>query len=102
MKTWSIYYRQGTSCHVIKAFNGNLFATINDNIFALNEIPEHERRPKNFDLPEPIKKPKKRYIPPMSHPWKSNEFLKHVSAQSHRELPEGITYEDLWYTSAIY
>ena len=97
-----IYYRKGTSCLVVKAFDGNLFAAINDSVFALDEIPEHERISKNFDLPEPVKKTKKRYIPPMSHPWRANEFLKHVSAQVHREIPDEITYEDLWYTEAIY
>jgi len=97
-----IYYPRGTKGLVIQAFDGNLFATINDNVYALDEIPEHEHRSKNFDLPEPVKKPKKRYIPPMTHPWKSNEFLKHVSAQQHREIPDGITFEDLWYTDAIY
>jgi len=38
----------------------------------------------------------------MSHPWKAQEFSKHVAAQPHREIPEGVTYEDLWYTIASY
>jgi hypothetical protein len=25
-----------------------------------------------------------------------------VAAQPHREIPEGVTYEDLWYTIASY
>ncbi len=97
-----IYYRKGTSCLVIQAFDGNLFATINDRVLALDEIPEHHRTSRNLDLPEPVKSPEKRYIPPMSHPWKSAEFFKHVSAQPHREIPEGVSYEDLWYTQANY
>ncbi len=28
--------------------------------------------------------------------------MKHVAAQPHRDIPEEVTYEDLWYTSAIY
>jgi len=75
---------------------------INDSVHALDEIPEHEPTSKNFDLPEPVTEPKKRYIPPMSHPWKAQEFSKHVAAQPHREIPEGVTYEDLWYTIASY
>ena len=97
-----VYYPRGTKGLVIQAFDGNLFVTINNNVYALDEIPEHEHRSKHFDLPEPVKKPKKHYIPPMTHPWKSNEFLKHVSAQRHREIPDGITFEDLWYTDANY
>jgi len=97
-----VHYRKGTSCLVIQAFDGNLFATINEDVFALDEIPLHEARSRNFDLPTPPKEPRKVYIPPMGHPWRSQEFFKHVNAQPHREIPEGVTYEDLWYTSAIY
>ncbi len=96
------YYRKGTSCLVIQAFDGNLFTTINNTVHSLEKIPEHEYKSKNFSLPEPAKKPPKPYIPPMTHPWKISEFMKHVTAQPHREIPEGVTYEDLWYTSAIY
>lgn len=97
-----VHFRKGTSCLVIRAFDGNLFATIKEDVFVLEEIPKHELRSRNFDLPEPVKEPKRLYIPPMSHPWRSQEFFKHVNAQTHREIPEGITYEDLWYTTAIY
>lgn len=98
----AIYFRKGTTCLVIQAFDGNIFATIHDKVFALDEIPEHEISSRNLDIPEPVKEPKKRYIPPMSHPWKSSEFLKHVAAQPHSKIPEEVTYEDLWYTSANY
>lgn len=97
-----VYYRKGTPCLVIQAFDGDLFATINDNVFALDEIPEHELSSKNFDLPKPVKKPKKRYVPPMNHPWRSDEFLKYIGSQQHRAIPDGITYEDLLYTAANY
>ncbi|HHY15953.1 MAG TPA: ISNCY family transposase [Firmicutes bacterium] len=97
-----VYYRKGTSCLVIQAFDGRLFATVNDTVYALDEIPEHELKSKNFGLPEPEKEPKKIHIPPMNHPWRIGEFMKHVAAQPHRDIPEEVTYEDLWYTSAIY
>jgi len=98
----AVYYRKGTPCLVIQAFDGHPYAVINDSVHALEVIPEHEPLSKNFDLPEPVTEPKKRYIPPMSHPWKAQEFNKHVAAQSHREIPQGVTYEDLWYTTAVY
>lgn len=97
-----VYYRAGTSCLVIQAFDGKLFTTIKDNIFALDEIPIHEHISKNLDLPEPVKEPKKHYIPPKTHPWNASEFLKYIGAQQHLDIPEGITYEDLWYTTANY
>lgn len=96
------YYRKGTRCLVIQAFDGNLFTTINDSIFALNEIPKHASTSRNFDFSEPVKSPEERYIPSMSHPWRFGEFQKYVSAQSHREIPDGLTQEDLWYTQANY
>ena len=97
-----VHYRKGTPCLVIQAFDGQLFATINDHVFALDEIPQHASTSKNFGVPEPDKKPTKRYVPSMSHPWKSREFFRHVSAQQHREIPDGVSYEDLWYTQANY
>ncbi len=54
-----VYHRKGTAGLVIEAFDGNLFSVINDTVFALDEIPEHERVSRNFDLPKPILEPKK-------------------------------------------
>lgn len=96
------HFRKGTSSLVIEAFDGNLFTVIHDTVYALEEIPKHEKISRNFDLPAPVQEPKERYIPPISHPWKAKEFAKHVSLQPHRNIPNGVTYEDLWYTSAVY
>jgi len=97
-----VYFRKGTTCLIIEAFDGNLFSVIQDTVYALEEIPKHEKVSQNFDLPVPVKKAKGRYVPPMSHPWRTNEFEKFVKLQPHRNIPEGVTWEDLWYTSAIY
>lgn len=76
-----IYYHKGTKCLVIKAFDGNLFASINENIYALEEIPLHENVSKNFYI-QPLKeKPVQRYVPPMHHPWKKEYFSKFVNEQ---------------------
>ncbi|HHY16324.1 MAG TPA: ISNCY family transposase [Firmicutes bacterium] len=96
------YFRKGVPVMVIEAFDGNLFTVIHDTVYALEEIPQHEKHSRNFDLPEPAPEPKKRYVPPMSHPWRAGSFEKHVSLQPHRHIPDGISYEDLWYTNAIY
>ena len=65
---------------VIEAFDKKLFATIEDSIFALEEIPKIQAKSVNFDeiLPE---EPKKVYIPRMIHPWKRQSFERFVEKQ---------------------
>lgn len=72
-----------TDCLVIKAFNGNLLVTIDEQVLELKELSRNERFSKNFDeIVE--KKEKKKYIPPMSHPWKLKSFLKQIE-KSHNQ-----------------
>ena len=80
-----VYYYKGTSAMVIKAFNKELYCTIGDVVHALEEIPSHERKSNNFDFDTPVQKPKKKYIPPMSHPWKQASFEKYLKKQAHRK-----------------
>lgn len=80
---YPVYYHKGTSCMVIQAFDGQLFSCVGEKVYALEEIPEHELRSRNFDLEGLENKPKKRYIPPMSHPWKKESFDKFVQKQAH-------------------
>lgn len=78
-----IYFNYGTSCVVIKSFDDKLYATVNDTIFALDEIPEVQANSENFD--EIIEtKPRKIYIPPMTHPWKQKLFENFIEKQQHR------------------
>lgn len=65
---------------VIEAFDKKLFATVEDSIFALEEIPKIQAKSVNFDeiLPE---EPKKVYIPRMIHPWKRQSFERFVEKQ---------------------
>ena len=85
-----IYFGKGTKCMVIEAFDKKLFATVEDSIFALEEIPKVQSKSVNFDeiLPE---EPKKIYIPRMIHPWKIQSFEKFVEKQfskAQKELEE--------------
>lgn len=80
-----IYYRKGTSGLVIKAFDGQMFFSVEDKIYALDEIPKHARTSKNFDITPAQEKPIKRHIPPMSHPWKQASFERYVKNQAHRQ-----------------
>ena len=75
-----IYFGKGTKAMVIEAFDKKLYATVEDSIFALEEIPETQTYSENFDEILPIE-PKKIYIPRMIHPWKRESFEKFVQKQ---------------------
>ena len=75
-----IYFGKGTKCMVIEAFDKKLYATVEDSIFALEEIPEVQLLSKNFDEILPTE-PKKIYIPRMTHPFKRESFEKFVAKQ---------------------
>ncbi len=79
-----VYYHKGTTGMIINSFNKELFFCVGEKVYALDEIPKHEHKSKNFDFPKVLDKPKKRYIPPMSHPWKQDSFEKFMKKQAHR------------------
>ena len=67
-----------TDCLVIKSFNGELFVNIDEQILELKELSRNEIFSKEFEeIPEAVKE-KKKYIPPMSHPWKLESFKKQL------------------------
>ena len=67
-------FRAKTECLVIKAFNGELLVTIDEKVYELRKLQSHKKYSEEFDVsPEP-KKEKKKYIPPMTHPWKLVSF----------------------------
>lgn len=78
-----IYFNKGTKCTVIKSLNGQLFATVDESIFALEKISEIQAKSENFDEIEKIKE-RKIYIPRMIHPWKGKSFEEFVKKQEHR------------------
>ena len=44
-----VFFGKGTKCMVIEAFDKSLFATIEDHIFSLEEIPDIQLKSENFD-----------------------------------------------------
>ena len=87
-----VHYRKGTKAMVIKAFDGNLFCCVNDkDIYALEAIPKHETKSKDLDADYVAAKPKKRYIPPMNHPWRRSAFNKFTKSQEHHWKDERLT-----------
>ena len=78
------HYRKGTKVMVIQAFDGSLFCSVNDEmVYALDEIPERESKSKEIDADYKKPEPKKKYIPPMNHPWRSKSFWRFVKSQEH-------------------
>ena len=66
---------------VIEAFDKSLYATIEDSIFSLEEIPEVQAKSENFDKILP-NEPKRIYIPRMIHPFKRQSFEKFIEKQN--------------------
>ena len=79
-----VHYRNGTKTMVIQAIDGSLYCCVNDKeIYALEKVPERYPSSKNLDAEQPAQKPKKKYIPPMNHPWRRSAFRKFVQNQPH-------------------
>ena len=74
-----------TECLVIETFDGNLFVTIDENIYNLKKLERNQRFSKEFDQEDNNQiKEKKIYRPPMSHPFKLQSFLKQME-KSHKQ-----------------
>lgn len=83
------HYLKGTKVMVIQAFDGSLFCAVNDKvIYALDEIPKHEKKSKELDSDYEKTMPQKRKIPAMNHPWRSKTFWRFVKSQEHHLMDE--------------
>ena len=72
-----------TECLVINAFNGDLLVAIDEKVYELKKLSRNQRFSKEFDAVEVIKE-RKKYIPPMSHPWKLESFKRQMK-KAHTE-----------------
>ena len=73
-----------TECLVINAYNGDLLVAIDEQVLELKELSRNERFSKEFDEEIAEKKEKKKYIPPMTHPWKI-EYFKNQIEKAHTQ-----------------
>ena len=71
-------FKSKTECLVIKAFNGELLVTIGEKIYELRKLETHKKYSKEFDIVPEVKQEPKKYIPPMTHPWKLASFKKQM------------------------
>ena len=67
-----------TECLVINAYNGDLLVSIDEQILELKELSRNERFSKEFNEDITKEEVKKKYIPPMTHPWKCVEFKRQI------------------------
>lgn len=79
------YFTPKTKCLMIEAFDGTLFMSVGEKVFLAQKIEEHQKLSKYFDDTPVKKKERKKYIPPMSHPWKRQSFIAFRNKQMHRD-----------------
>ena len=72
-----------TECLIIKAYDGSLVVSIDEQILELKELSRNERFSKDFEDIKEVKE-KKKYVPPMSHPYKEASFKKYQEKQAAR------------------
>lgn len=80
-----VFMKNRTSCIVIEAFNGNLYLNHLDVLYNLEEVANKEEYSKQFDPDYKEIKPKKKYIPPLDHPWRTDNILQYFGSQKHRQ-----------------
>lgn len=67
-----------TECLVIEAFNGDLLVTIDEQVLELKQLNRNKQVSEDFEQVKKEVAEKKKYTPPMSHPWKLKSFLKQI------------------------
>lgn len=77
------FFKKGSSALVIESFDHKLYANVLDQLYILEEVPEHLKHSENFDEAIPIKKPRKHYIPPLTHPWRQASYNSFVAKKKY-------------------
>lgn len=83
------YLKPKTKVLVLSSLRGVLHCIFNKETYYLKAIENHEKVSPEFDLEVKEKEPKKKYIPPASHPWKAESFKRYLEKNSdHRINPD--------------
>lgn len=77
------YFNKGTPALVVQSMDGALYVNINESMFLMREVEERLDKSEVFDDVVKVKE-KKKYIPPLNHPWRSGKFKSFVETQKHR------------------
>lgn len=92
-KHWQAYdngvlvpFKKKTKALVIKAYNEQMLITVDEHIYELREISTHQKYSVSFmEQPKEENKEKKVYIPPMSHPWKHDSYIRYLNSLPHHQ-----------------
>lgn len=68
------YFLHGTECLVIQSFDKELYVNIDEELYYMKPIKKHSDYSENFDADTKEEKEKKKYIPPLDHPWRLDMF----------------------------
>lgn len=78
-------FRAKTECLVIKAFDGELYVTIDDKIHELRKLKSHQEYSEEFDFIHEEQKEEKKSVPHMCQSWKLGSFKKQIEmAHEHK------------------
>ena len=80
-----VYFAPKTKCLMIESFDKKLYMTVGEQVLFAEKIEQHESVSKNFDEPAEKEKSKKKYIPPITHPWRRQSYIAFRNKQLHRE-----------------
>ena len=80
------FFTPRTELRIIQTFDGRLLAANDDQLFALEEVPQHVLHSPVFDPPV-VKKPHKPWIPSMDHPYKRASYLAYLEKKMHASDP---------------
>ncbi len=82
-----IFFHRKTAALVIKTLSGKLYCSINERIYGLEEIPQHEVQSRYFNLKQEKQSPKKRgkFHSSNGSPLEKDNFMKFVKAMEGRE-----------------
>ena len=75
-----IYFKKGTEVLVIKCLDDTLYVNVNDRLYTIREIENWQKYSESFDVKPELKKEKKKYIPPLDHPWRKNSWKLYSSS----------------------
>lgn len=76
-----------TEALVIKAYDGDLLVSIDEKIYELKMLERNKKVSEQIDnIVEKNSSERKKYIPPMSHPWKAASFKKQMKLAHTRHV----------------
>lgn len=86
-----VCYMPKTECLVIEAFNKELLVSIEDKVYELRKVKKHKKVSEAFDIDDNItvKPKKKKYTPPMNHPWRVKNFKNQIDRSRNKKVYAG-------------